>query len=83
MDSSCWKMISVREQFCTHWPERIVRRKEVDVVSSPAPDAYMRVVDSFSFLTAIFAPGEFQWKVREVDQRQPHSTVRVNSEHGS
>lgn len=31
MDSSCWKMKNVSEQFHIHWPERIVGREEEDV----------------------------------------------------
>lgn len=34
MDSSCWKMKNVREQFHIHWPERIVGRKDEDVVAA-------------------------------------------------
>lgn len=70
MDSSCWKMKNVREQFRTHWPERIVGRKEEDV-GQPCSRRLREVEDSFScFLTAIFSPGEFQGKVREIDERE-------------
>lgn len=48
----------------------------------PCSRHLQEVEDPFPcFLTAMFTPGEFQGKVREIDERS--STVRVTSEHDS
>ena len=60
MGSSYWQMVvSVRDQFCAHWPEGLVRRKEGEMKRcGTVPDAFrsvLRVVILFpSSLTAVF-----------------------------
>lgn len=83
MGSSCWKMIaSVREQFCTHWPEGIVRRKgRCDVALCQMPTAVcgrQQILFSFHCLFFFFAC-LFQGKFREVVQREV--AVRVSQGH--